>query len=177
MLLCKIIMHLMEISLHSPDLFPLFLCCTVECNLWFMRTKAHFQSLFRTKTCFLIYGSSVRHFYFCFYSIALMNVTRKWFGSQIIRCSSCLDHFFTYTIHMLVVFERNTIHVIVYCRLLKGKLSKLTCQLAHLTASMSLSILWEAHQSNMSHSWACVWLAATVLMWSPAPPLCCEFSL
>lgn len=39
----------------------------------------------------------------------------------------------------------------------------LTSRLAHLTAEMSLSVLWQAHQSIMSHSWPWAWLTGAVL--------------
>lgn len=41
--------------------------------------------------------------------------------------------------------------ILCYWHLLKGKLFALTCQFAHLTTNMSLSVLWKAHRSDMSH--------------------------
>lgn len=82
---------------------------------------------------FMVQTSGVSHS--AFNTLALMSETRLWFMSQIVRRSSCWT-IFAYHIHTVEGFFlekiRTTIHVSVYCHLLKGKLSTLTCPPAHL---------------------------------------------
>lgn len=143
MLFCEMMMHLMG---AAEQLWPFPPCgyCTFKGHLSFMSTVTRFQGLFGTSLLLDL------RFKLQVFLIRLLFSSFNERDESVIFVTDC---------PLLLPFDPFLLEDYCwcsFCHLLKGKLSTLTCQLALSTASVSLSILREAHQSGVSPSPACV---------------------